>query len=114
MVAQSGGEVNRLLDRRLVQRLPAIDAAHGDLARGHQGPEQHGRRFRVGQRALGLHPALELPVQAFDGVGGAQVTSSGGQVNCSTVKRCRTIALFTCRPTLARSLAPGYGASREL
>ena len=34
MVAQSGGEVNRLLDRRLVQRLPAIDAAHGDLPRG--------------------------------------------------------------------------------
>ncbi len=72
MVAQSGGEVNQLLDRRLVQRLPAIDAAHGDLPRGHQGPQQHGRRFRVGQRALGLHPAPELSVQAFDGVGGAQ------------------------------------------
>ena len=72
MVAQSGSEVNRLLDWRLVQRLPAIDAAHGDLPRGHQGPEQHGRRFRVGQRALGLNPALELPVQAFDGVGGPQ------------------------------------------
>ena len=48
MVAQSGGEVNRLLDRRLVECLPATDAAHGDLPRGHQGPEQHGRRFRVG------------------------------------------------------------------
>ncbi len=72
MVAQSGGEVNRLLDRRLVECLPAADAAHGDLPRGHQGPEQHGRHFRVGQRALGLHPALELPVQAFDGVGSPQ------------------------------------------
>jgi len=61
MVAQSGGEVNRRLDRRLVECLPATDAAHGDLPRGHQGPEQHGRRFRVGQGALGLHPALELP-----------------------------------------------------
>ncbi len=64
MVAQSGGEVNRLLDWRLVERFPAIDAAHDDLPRGYQGPAQHGRRFRVGQRALGLHPALELPVQA--------------------------------------------------
>ena len=36
MVAQSGGEVNRLLDRRLVECLPATDAAHGDLPRGHQ------------------------------------------------------------------------------
>ncbi len=67
MVAQSGGEVNRLLDRRLVERFPAIDAAQGDLPRGHQGPEQHGRRVRVGQRALGLHPALELSVQAVGG-----------------------------------------------
>ena len=67
MVAQSGGEVNRLLDRRLVQRLPAIDAAHGDLPRGHQRPEQHGRGLRVGQGAWGLDPALELPVQPFDG-----------------------------------------------
>ena len=67
MVAQSSGEVNRLLDRRLVQRLPATDAAHGDLPRGHQGPEQHGRRFRVGQCALGLHPALELPVRRLLG-----------------------------------------------
>ncbi len=67
MVTQSCGEVKRLLDRGLVEGLPAIDLAHGDLPRGHQGPEQHGRRFRVGQRALGLDPALELPVQAFDG-----------------------------------------------
>jgi len=41
-------------------------------AQSHQGPEQHGRRFRVGQRALGLDPTLELSVQAFDGIGGAQ------------------------------------------
>ena len=47
MVAQLGGAVNRLRDWRLVEYLPAIDAAHGDLPRGHQGPEQHGRRLRV-------------------------------------------------------------------
>ena len=52
MVAQSGGGVNRLLERRLVQRFPAIDAAQGELPRGHLGPEQHGRRVRVGQREL--------------------------------------------------------------
>ena len=69
MVTQSCGEVKRLLDRGLVQRLPAIDAVHGDLPRRHQRPEQHGCGFRVGQRALGLDPALELPVQTFDGVG---------------------------------------------
>ena len=67
MVTQSCGEVKRLLDQRLVQSLPAIDPSHSDLPRRHQGPEQHGRRFRVGQGALGLYPALELPVQAFDG-----------------------------------------------
>ncbi len=67
MVAQSGGEVNRLLDRRLIQSLPAIDPPHSDLPGGHQGPEQHGRCFRVGQRALGLDTALELAVQTFDG-----------------------------------------------
>ena len=72
MVIQSCGEVKRLVGCGLVEGLPTIDAAHGNLPRGHQGPEQHGRRFRVGQRALGLDPTLELSVQAFDGVGGAQ------------------------------------------
>ena len=67
MVTQSCGEVKRLLDRGLVQRLPAVDPPHGDLPGGHQGPEQHGRRFRVGQRALGLDPPFELSVQTFDG-----------------------------------------------
>ncbi len=67
MVTQSCGEVKRLLDRGVIEGLPAIDAAHGDLLRGHQRPEQHGRGFRVGQGALGLDPALELPVQPFDG-----------------------------------------------
>ncbi len=72
MVTQSRGAFKRLLERRLVQRLPAIDSAPGDLPRGHQGPKRHGRRFRVGQGALGLDPALELAVQTFDGVGCAQ------------------------------------------
>jgi len=72
MFTQSCGEVKRRLDRRLIQRLPTIDPAHGDLPRRHQRPEQHGRRFRVGQRALSLNTALELPVQTFDGVGGPQ------------------------------------------
>lgn len=49
MVSKSGGEVNRLFDRRLVQRLPTADVAHGDLLQGHQGPKQHGRRFGVEQ-----------------------------------------------------------------
>ena len=105
MVAQSGGEVNRLVDRRLVECLPATDAAHSDLPRGHQGPEQHGRRFRVGQCALDLHPALELPVQAFDGVGGdeehpagAQQPSHGGGEALGLVARDRpdlTVAVAT-------------------
>ena len=56
-----------MADRGLVQCLPAIDPPHGDLARRHQRPEQHGRGLRVGQGALGLDPALELPVQPFDG-----------------------------------------------
>ena len=29
-----------------LEGLPAIDPAHGNLARGHQGPEQHGRGLR--------------------------------------------------------------------
>ena len=72
MVTQLSGEVKRLLDRRLIQSWPANDAAHGDLPLGHLCPEQHDRRVRIGQRPLGLHPALELSVQAFDGVGGPQ------------------------------------------
>jgi hypothetical protein len=51
------------------RRFQAVEPPHGDLPGGHQGPEQHGRRFRVGQRALGLDPALELSVQTFDGIG---------------------------------------------
>ena len=39
----SCGEVKRLLDRGLVQRLPTFDPPHGDLPGGHQGSEQHGR-----------------------------------------------------------------------
>jgi hypothetical protein len=41
MVAQSGGEVNRLLDRRLAEYLPSTDAAQGDphLGRLNGGPQ---------------------------------------------------------------------------
>lgn len=46
MVAQSCGEVNRMLNQRPAERLPFTDAVQGGLPRGHQGPEQHGRRFR--------------------------------------------------------------------
>ena len=42
----------------LRQGLPAVDLAHGDLARGEQGPEQHGP---------GLDAAAEFLVQPLDG-----------------------------------------------
>ena len=38
----SGGEVNRLIDGRRCERLPAIDLAHVDLAGGEQRSDQHG------------------------------------------------------------------------
>ncbi len=72
MVTQSGSGVNRLLDRRLVQRFPAIDAAHGVLPRGHQGPEQHNRRFRVGQRAF---RSQELAKKLDDEASGGGITA---------------------------------------
>ena len=74
MFTQSCGEVKRRLDRRLIQRLPTIDPAHGDLPRRHQRPEQHGRRFRVGQQDTALFPTIwekELPgvlTRALDGL----------------------------------------------
>ena len=48
MVMPSCGEVKGRLSRGLSEGLPAIDPAHGDLAGGHERPEQHGRGFRVG------------------------------------------------------------------
>jgi hypothetical protein len=41
-VIVSGGKVNWLIDGRCGGRLPAIDLANVDLARGAQRPEQHG------------------------------------------------------------------------
>ena len=77
MVTQSGGGVNRLLDRRLVQRFPAIDAAHGVLPRGHQGPEQHSRCFRVGQRAFRIQ---ELAEKLGDEASGGSITGERGLI----------------------------------
>lgn len=70
-VIWSCGEVNWLIDGLGSERLPAINFAHVDLARGKQRPEQH--RCGVGrwQHSLRLDPALELLVQPLDGVGGA-------------------------------------------
>ncbi len=79
MVTQSGGGVNRLLDRRLVQRFPAIDAAHGVLPRGHQDPEQHCRRFRVGQRAFRTQ---ELAKKLGDEASGDGITAMVGLILC--------------------------------
>jgi hypothetical protein len=54
-----------------MQTRPTIDFAHGDLTAGKQGPEQHACRLGARQQALRLDPPLELLVQAFDGIGGA-------------------------------------------
>ena len=48
---------------------PAVDLSHGDLARGEQRPEQHGRGRRRGQDGLGLDPPLELLMQPLDRIG---------------------------------------------
>ena len=45
--------------------------AHDDPAGGEQSPEQHGGGFGAGQDGLGLDAALELLMQALDGVRGA-------------------------------------------
>ena len=57
-----------LRGRRLAEALPAVDLAHGDLARGEQRPEQHGRGLGRGQHGLRLDAALELLVQPLDRV----------------------------------------------
>src|SRR3954454_1810427 len=69
-VTGSGRECNGLIVERRAEGLPAVDLPHLDLARGKQRPEQHGSGLCRGQDGLGLHPSLELLVQAFDGVGG--------------------------------------------
>ncbi len=55
-----------------MEGVPAVDPSQVDLAAGQQGPEQHAGGFGGGQDALDLDPALELLVQALDGVGCAQ------------------------------------------
>jgi hypothetical protein len=71
-VIGSGSERNGPINKRLGERGPAVDFSHSDLARGKQRPEQHGGGVGGGQDGLGLDPALELLVQAFDGVGGSR------------------------------------------
>src|ERR1035437_9286123 len=65
----SGCEVNWLIDELCEERLPAINLAHVDLARGEQCPEQHGSGFGGRQYGLRLDPSLELLVQSFDRIG---------------------------------------------
>jgi hypothetical protein len=50
------------------EALPAVDLWHDDLAGGEQRPEQHGGGFGAGHDGLGLDAALEILVQAVDGV----------------------------------------------
>src|SRR5829696_1770444 len=68
----SGSERNRLIGAGRGDGLPAVDPPHMDLARREQRPEQHRGAFCRGQDGLGFDPALELLVQAFDGIGGAR------------------------------------------
>ena len=65
----SGSEVNWLIDELCGERLPAINLAHVDLARGEQCPEQHGGGFSGRQHGLRLYPSFELLVQSFDRIG---------------------------------------------
>ena len=90
MVTQSGGGVNRLLDRRLIQRFPAIDAAYGVLPRGHQSPEQHSRRFRVGQRVFRTQ---ELTKKLGNEASGGGITAMSGLILCQEFFADRVCAL---------------------
>ena len=67
-----GSERNRLIGAGRGEGLPAVDLPHRDLARREQRPEQHRGGLCRGQDGLGLDPALELLVQAFDRIGGAR------------------------------------------
>jgi len=75
----SGSKVNRRIGEFLGHGLLAVDFAHGDLTRGEQCPEQHccglGRR----QHGLGFDPALELFMEPFDRVGGANALPLAGR-----------------------------------
>src|ERR1035437_9905754 len=70
----SGCKVNWLIDELRGERLPAIDLAHVDLARGEQCPEQHGSGVRGRQHGLRFDPSLELLVQSFDHIRAAGAT----------------------------------------
>jgi len=65
---RSKREVNGLIGGPFGEAFPAVDLSHGDLARRQQRPEQHGGGLRAGQHGLRFDPALELLMQAFDGV----------------------------------------------
>jgi hypothetical protein len=58
----SGGEVQWLSYGFFGERFPAVDFAHGDLAGGKQGLEQHGCGVGGGQHGLRLDASLELLV----------------------------------------------------
>src|SRR5882724_4325660 len=68
---RSGSLNKSLLSRGDVKALPAVDLAQRDLTAGHQGPEEHASGGGAGQQALCLDAALELFMQALDGIGGA-------------------------------------------
>ena len=74
----------------LAQFFPAIDAAHFDLPRGRQGPEPHGRRFRVGQRAF---RAQELAKKLDDKARGGGNMAMSGLILCPEFFADRECAL---------------------
>ena len=75
----SGSEVNRLVSEFLGEGLPPVDFAHGDLTRGEQCPEQHRCGLGRRQHGLGFDPALELFMEPFDRVGGANALPLAGR-----------------------------------
>ncbi len=65
----SAGERKELIGDWLGEGRPAIDLPHPDLARREQRPKEHGGGICRGQNRLGLDPAPELLVKAFNSVG---------------------------------------------
>ena len=57
--------------RWFVQGLPAVYLSQRDLSAREKRPEQHAGSVGTGQDALSFDASLELLVQAFDGIGGA-------------------------------------------
>lgn len=67
----SGG-LRRALNGDPIHVLPAIETPHPDLPGGEQAEEEHLRGLGVGERALGLDPPAELPVEPLGGIGGPE------------------------------------------